>query len=82
MKSPVKVTRDNISQLNFCIVVIIWSYQILRSLVLTALNSMIDSELKVLFIKQMITKEVIRHKETGFPHWDENVLFKVARIND
>jgi hypothetical protein len=82
MKSPVKFTRDNISQLNFCIAIIIWSYQILRSLVLTALNSMIDSELKVLFIKQMITKEVIRHKETSFPHWNGNVLFKVARIND
>jgi hypothetical protein len=42
----------------------------------------IDSELKILFIKQMITKEAIRHKETSFPHWDGNVLFKVARVKD
>jgi hypothetical protein len=42
----------------------------------------IDSELKILFIKQMITKKAIRHKETSFPHWDGNVLFKVARVND
>jgi hypothetical protein len=42
----------------------------------------IDRELKVPFIKQMIAKEAIRHKETSFPHWDGNVLFKAARIND
>jgi hypothetical protein len=59
---------------------------ILSSPELTALNSdkvkRIDSEFKVLFIRQMITKEPIRHKETSFPHWDGNVLFKVARLND
>lgn len=42
----------------------------------------IDSELKILFIKQMITKEAIRHKETSYPYWDGNVLFRVARVND
>jgi hypothetical protein len=42
----------------------------------------IDSELKILFVKQMIARKAIRHKETSFSHWDGNVLFKVARVNE
>jgi hypothetical protein len=42
----------------------------------------IDIGLKILFIKQMITRKAIGHNETSYPHWDGNVLFKVARVND
>jgi hypothetical protein len=30
----------------------------------------------------MIARKAIRDKQTSFPHWDGNILFKMARVND